>query len=111
MNIVVVQGTLSSEPVERTLPGGTTVMDWNVSVETDGAKQSVPVQWIEPSRAVQAFDEGDSVVVYGAIRRRFFRSRGVLASRTEVVGEVVAKPTQRVATRRLLERARVGLAT
>jgi len=111
MNIVVVQGTLSSEPVERTLRSGLTVMDWNVSVDTDGAKQSVPVQWVEPSKVVQAFDEGDSVVVYGSIRRRFFRARGTLASRTEVVGEAVAKPTQRVATRRLLERAKVDLVT
>ena len=111
MNIVVVQGVLSSEPVERTLPSGTTVMDWNVSVETGAAKQSVPVQWTEPSKAVQRFDKGDAVVVLGTVQRRFFQARGSLASRTEVVGEAVSKPTQRVATRKILERATEALAT
>lgn len=109
MNVVVVQGVLSSEPVERTLPGGVTVMDWSVTVQTNGPKQSVPVQWTEPSKAVQRFDEGDAVVVLGTIRRRFFRTRGSLASRTEVVGEAVSKPTQRVATRKILERAKEAL--
>ncbi len=103
MNIVVLQGTLSREPVERTLPSGTTVADWNVSTVLDGSKLSVPVQWTDPNRAVQQFGEGDEVIVTGAVRQRFFRANGMLASRTEVVGRVVTKPTQRVATSKLLD--------
>lgn len=109
MNVVVVQGVLKTEPVERTLPAGNTVMDWNVSVETDGAKQSVPVQWNEPSKAVQRLGEGDAVVLLGTVRQRFFRAGGSTVSRTEVVGEAVAKPTQRVAVGKILDRARVLL--
>ena len=106
MNIVVLQGTLSSEPVERTLPSGTTVADWNVTTVVGGAKLSVPVQWTEPNRSVQRFGVGDSVVVTGSIRQRFFKAQGALVSRTEVVGQRVTKPTQRVATAKLL--AQVG---
>lgn len=104
MNIVVLQGTLSSEPIERTLASGTTVADWNVTTVVDGAKLSVPVQWTEPSRAVQRFGEGDRVVVTGSIRQRFFRAKGTLVTRTEVVGQLVTKPTQRVATAKLFSR-------
>ena len=110
MNIVVLRGTLSSEPIERTLPSGTTVMDWSVTTDVDGRKVSVPVQWTDPNRAVQKFDEGDPVIVFGTVQRRFFRSNGMLTSRTEVVGEQVTKPTQRVATEELLAGAQSQLA-
>ena len=110
MNIVVLQGTLSSEVVERTLPSGVTVADWTVATVVDGTKMTVPVQWTEPSRAVQQFDRGDEVVVSGAIRQRFYRAGGTLVSRTEVVGERVTKPTQKVASAKLLAQARDSLA-
>ena len=109
MNIVVLQGTLAAEPVERTLPSGTTVMDWSVKTRHNGKSVSVPVQWTEPNRSVQGFDEGDDVVIFGSIRQRFFRAAGSLASRTEVVGEAVCKPTQRAATSKLLARAEAAL--
>jgi len=109
MNVVVLQGTLAAEPVERTLPSGTTVMDWVLKTPSDGKKVSVPIQWTEPNRSVQAYDVGDEVVVFGSVRQRFFRARGVLTSRTEVVGESVSKPRQRVATAKLLARAEAAL--
>lgn len=110
MNIVVLQGTLSSEPVERTLPSGTTVMNWEVTTLTDAGKRSVPVQWDDPSTAVQKVEAGDEVVVLGTIRRRFFRAGGATASRTEVVASQMAKPTQRAATARLMTTAAERLA-
>lgn len=109
MNVVVVQGVLKKEPVERTLPAGNTVMDWSVSVEVAGKKWLVPVQWNEPSKAVRRLGQGDAVVVLGAVQQRFFQAGGSLASRTDVVGELVAKPSQRVATRKILDRAREAL--
>lgn len=109
MNIVVVQGMLSSEPTERTLASGVTVLNWDVSVKTDGAKQSVPVVWNDAPKSVQAYDKGDHVVVLGSVNRRYFNVGGTTASRTEVIGEAVAKPTQRVRAGRLFERARLGL--
>ncbi len=106
MNIVVLQGTLSSEPIERTLPSGTTIADWKVTTEVDGKNVSVPVQWTEPNRSVQQFGKGDSVVVVGSIRQRFFQAKGMLASRTEVVGKQVTKPTQKVPTAKMLTATR-----
>jgi len=109
MNLVVLKGTLSSEPIERTLPSGTTVMDWNIRIESDGRTQNVPVQWSEPSRKVQAFDEGDEVFVLGAVQRRFFQAGGSLASRTDVLGGVVATRRQKVALSKLVAAARKQL--
>jgi len=106
MNIVVLHGTLSSEPVERTLPSGTNVMNWEVTTVTDGEKRSVPVQWNDPPNKALNIGEGDEVVVYGTIRRRFFQAGGATASRTEVVAHQVAKSTQRVGVSKLLSRAR-----
>lgn len=109
MNVVVVQGVLSKEPIERTLPSGSTVMDWSVSVEIAGTKQSVPVQWTDPTKKVRGHDKGDAVVVLGSVRQRFFFAGGNRVSRTEVVGEAVAKPTQRAGARKILERATAAL--
>lgn len=110
MNIVVLKGTLSSEPVERTLPSGTTVMDWNLRIQSDGPTQNVPVQWNEPSRKVQAFDKGDEVFVLGAVQRRFFQAGASLASRTDVLGAFVATRRQKVALNKLANVARNQLA-
>lgn len=105
MNVVVLRGTLSSEPRERTLPSGTTVMNWEVTTRDDDGARTVPVQWNDPSRAARSFDAGDEVVVLGVVRRRFFRAGGTTASRTEVVAESAVRATSRAAVDRLLTRA------
>ena len=109
MNVVVVRGTLSSEPMERTLPSGTNIMNWDVTTETSEGRSSVPVQWADPPKRVRDFEKGDEVVIFGELRRRFFRSGGSTTARTEVVASLVAKPTQAVAVSRLLTRARGDL--
>lgn len=105
MNIVVIRGTLSSEPIERTLPGGLNIMNWEVTTVVDGRKRSVPVQWDDPPKAAVKVGEGDEVVLLGTIRRRFFQTGGMTASRTEVLAEAMAKPTQRVGVSKLLAAA------
>lgn len=105
MNIVVLQGTLSSEPTERTLAAGRNIMNWDLATETPEGRQSVPVQWNEPSSRVRNFVEGDQVVVLGRVRRRFFRADGATAARTEVLGSHVAKATRRASVGRILDRA------
>ncbi|MGI9608200.1 MAG: hypothetical protein ACR2P0_18860 [Acidimicrobiales bacterium] len=110
MNLVVLQGTLSSEPREQTLPSGSVVVNWEVTTRVDGVAKSVPVQWDDGSVRVRKFSSGDEVVVLGSIRRRFFRAGAATASRTDVVAEEVAKPTQKAALTRLLGRAESVLA-
>ena len=102
MNVVVLRGTLSSAPRERALPSGSNVLNWEVTTRGDGPTRTVPVQWDDPPASVLEFDQGDEVIVLGAIRRRFFRAAGATASRTEVVGERVARPTRRASVTKLL---------
>ena len=104
-NTVVVRGILSSEPIERTLGSGMNVMQWDVTTKADGVTRVVPVQWDDPPEPILDFDEGDEVVVVGEVRRRFFRAGGATMSRTEVLAHHAARPRQKVAVRRMLDRS------
>jgi len=90
MNVVMIQGRLSSDPRQSDLPSGSTLHAYEVSTRSDGVTRSVPVVWVDASRP-PAVTEGDDVVVVGSVRRRFFRAGGATASRTEVEAEVVAR--------------------
>jgi single-strand DNA-binding protein len=90
MNIVMIEGRLSSEPRYRDLPSGSVLHAYEVSTSDGDVTRSVPVVWIDPVRPPK-LGEGDQVVVVGMVRRRFFRAGGAVASRTEVEAEVVAK--------------------
>src|SRR5262245_64649841 len=97
MNIAVLRGTLSRDPVERTLPSGSRLVNYEVTVPDDagGPADSAPVAWFDPPARLPAVTQGDEVVVLGRVRRRFFRTAaGVTASRTEVVAQrvVPARP-------------------
>lgn len=93
-NVVLLCGTLSSEPVVRELPSGAVVTQVEVSTRVDGATLSVPVAVHDRPVTVGA---GDEVVVTGCVRRRFFRAGGTTQSRTEVIAERIVK-TSRVRT-------------
>lgn len=110
MNVVILRGTVSEEPLERTLASGVTVTNWAVKTDDSGVVQTVPVQWEDANRKVQAMGAGDEVVVLGVVRRRFFQTGGATIARTEVLGRGVAKSTQRVAVQKLFESARLAIA-
>ena len=99
-NLVLLRGTLTRDPLERTLPSGDVVTQLEVTTCVDGRRVSAPV-------AVHAADvrfaEGDEVVVTGHVSRRFFRAGGVTQSRTEVIAAEVLKPTRRRAVQRAVE--------
>ena len=106
MNVVVVQGTLSSEPRERLLPSGSTIVNWEVTTSpSSGPKLSVPVQWEDPGVSIRSCSEGDEVMVLGTIRRRFFSANGIRASRVEVHASVFANPARAAAVSRLRKKA------
>lgn len=114
MNIAVLRGTLSSDPVERTLPSGSRLVNYEVTTPdpAGGAADSAPVAWFDPPARLPAVAQGDEVVVVGRVRRRFFRTAaGATGSRTEVVAErvVSARPAARV--ERLLADAATTLQT
>jgi single-strand DNA-binding protein len=90
MNVVLIEGRLSSDPRQRGLPSGSVLHSYEVSTSDGGATRSVPVVWVDPARPPRLV-AGDRVVVVGSVRRRFFRAGGAVASRTEVEAGTVAR--------------------
>ena len=97
MNVVVVSGVLSSAPVYRVLKSGEELLSCEVTVRSpQRATETVPVVWPSPPAAASsALEAGLDVVVTGRVRRRFFRTGGTTASRTEVVADTVVLARRR----------------
>jgi single-strand DNA-binding protein len=105
MNVVVLQGTLSTAPRRRTLPSGDDLVTYEVTTRPDeGPAESVNVAWFDPPATADAYRDGHEVVVVGRVRRRFFRAGGATVSRTEVVADKVVPAGQR----RRVDRALAG---
>jgi single-strand DNA-binding protein len=110
MNVVVLHGTLTRLPEERVLPSGDRLVTFEVRIQRpDLPAETVPVVWFDaPARALD-HGEGAAVVVVGRVRRRFFRSGGTTASRTEVVADEVVGARRRQRIEAALGRARASL--
>jgi single-strand DNA-binding protein len=104
MNVVVLQGTLSSDPAARTLASGSVLVSLELTTVVDGASVSVPVAWFDPPIEV-VFAAGEALLVVGTVRRRFFRTGGLTQSRTEVVAAEVLPVGRRRQVRAALARA------
>jgi len=95
LNVAFVVGSLSSDPVERTLPSGDLVVNYEITSRSSGSgTQTVPVAWFKPPKRRQRLVAGDAVLVIGQVRRRFFRAGGATASRTEIVADKVVRRRQ-----------------
>lgn len=113
MNVVVLRGVLSSDPQQRTLGSGSTLVQFQVTTPVDpgrsfaaaratqSAQVSVPVAWFDPPR-LAAFGAGDEVVIVGSVARRFFRTGAGTQSRTEVVATTVLRASNRQGVARAL---------
>lgn len=97
VNEVHLVGTVSGDPESRVLPSGDELLVVRVVVprlpvraRSDGRRPpSVDVidccAWdARPRRTLGGWEPGDEVEVTGALRRRFYRTGGVAASRVEV---------------------------
>jgi single-strand DNA-binding protein len=90
MNVVILRGCLSSPPSTRTFPSGATLVTFEVTTRPpEGPAQTVPVAWPDAPRRAAQLPPGSEVVVTGVVRRRFFKSGAVTASRTEVLADSV----------------------
>lgn len=106
MNVVVLQGSLSSAPVARDLPSGDQLVAYEVTTRGDVAiAESVPVVWLSPPRRAAEMAAGTHVVVTGRARRRFYRANGATGSRTEVVATAVVPVSQRRRVAKLVDAA------
>ena len=104
VNLVVLRGVASGPPEVRTLTSGLRIATLSIRVHAlDPGATSVPVAVRDPAAWVEDLDEGDPLVVVGALRRRFFRTAsGATGARVEVEARLVGKGTDR----RRLETAR-----
>ncbi len=109
MNLVVIRGTLSSEPRETVLPSGTVLLNWEVTTDTPDGKWSVPVRWVDPSAVIQRIGEGDEVIVRGGVRRRYAKVGGVTRSFVEVIAQRATKPSRTKETAKILANAQQDL--
>jgi single-strand DNA-binding protein len=94
MNIVVLRGVLSRGAERRPLPSGSSVVGYEVTTRDEAGALTVPVVWPD-APATAELEAGVEVVVVGSVRRRFFRTGGATASRTEVVATQVVPSRQR----------------
>jgi single-strand DNA-binding protein len=107
-NLVVLRGTLSRDPEERSLPSGDHLVAYELTVRSEAGSvpapraESVPVALFDPPASAAALRAGDDVVVVGRVRRRFFRAGGATASRTEVVASRVVPARARARVRSAL---------
>jgi single-strand DNA-binding protein len=86
VNVVVVQGVLSSAPRARELPSGDRIGTFEVTVRDPGwPTETVPVSWLLVPEAALRWPPGTNVVVCGRVRRRFFGGARGRTSRTEIV--------------------------
>ena len=99
-NEVVLVGRLAGEIKEITLPSGDVLSRFRVvvprpeAVRTGGARVDT-IDCVATAAAVRRSVErraaGDAVLVVGALRRRFFRAAGAVASRYEVAATKVTR--------------------
>jgi len=95
VNVVVLAGTVSADPVERRMPSGDEVTELRLSVPETG-KRLLPLPvaaWHKDvgKRALRGIAKGDDVLVYGQLVRRFYRSGAGARSLTEVVASGIKK--------------------
>ena len=95
VNVVVLAGTISAEPVQRRLPSGDEVTELRVSVPEAGRRLlPLPVAaWhatVGPD-VLRDLAKGDQVLVHGQLVRRFYRSGAGARSLTEVVATGIKK--------------------
>jgi single-strand DNA-binding protein len=95
LNLAVVRGPLSAPPSLSTLASGDEVAGLSIRTPVDGRTTSVPVTVWRPPAWVADLDEGDELLVLGAVRRRFYRAAGGTGSRVDVEATYVARPTKR----------------
>lgn len=105
LNLAVITGRLSSDPVTRTLPSGDPLTTYEITVpRADGPDDTVPAVLIGGA-GPKGLVAGDAVLVLGRVRRRFFRAGGATASRTEVVADRVVRANRGAAVSSGLRRA------
>jgi len=109
-NFVVLVGEVTHDPEARELADG---VAWqfdvatSVGIDADTVTRCVvPINWYQPSETeISVVHDGAEVMVIGSVRRRFFRTAGRTASRTEVVPDQVIPLRRKAAVGKALDAA------
>ncbi len=104
-NLVVIIGTLSSDPVVRELPSGDQLVQYEVTTTLESGTITVPVVWFTSDGTLPGGTADARVAILGAVRRRFYRANGRTQSSTEVVASRIVVGADKRATSRLLAAA------
>jgi single-strand DNA-binding protein len=102
-NEIVLVGRVTSPATDRVLPSGDTITSWRVTVDRDGGGFDVVdcTAWsAKTRRSAAAWHKGDVVEISGALRRRFWRSGGALASAYDVEVHTARRVTAPVTRQR-----------
>jgi len=95
VNVVVLAGTVSADPVQRRMPSGDEVTELRLSVPETGKRLlPLPIAAWHATVGARTLDEiakGDRVLVHGQLVRRFYRSGAGARSLTEVVASGIKK--------------------
>ncbi|MGH9135876.1 MAG: single-stranded DNA-binding protein [Acidimicrobiales bacterium] len=107
MNVAIVRGRLSSEPRVLELESGDVLVRYEVTVaRPEGPPDTVPAAWIGPAGdQPPGLTAGDEVLVFGRVRRRFWRGPDALRSATEVVADSVLAADDRRRVNAVLRKA------
>jgi single-stranded DNA-binding protein len=109
VNLSVVCGPCSTAPEIRVLGSGARLATLSIRCPGDGERAtSVPVTVWDPPAWVETLEPGESVVVVGRLRRRFYQRPGGVGSRVDVEAELVGRARDR---RRIEAALRRALAT
>ena len=95
VNVVVLAGIVSADPVQRRMPSGDEVTELRLSVPEAGRRLlPLPIAaWHATvgTRVLGEIAKGDRVLVHGQLVRRFYRSGAGARSLTEVVASGIKK--------------------
>lgn len=102
LNLSLLLGEVTSEPVSRELSSGDVVSSFDVATDTPHGRLSVPIAVDGDAAGIEV---GHRVLVSGVTRRRFFRSGSGLLSRTEVLAHAVIPVRRKTQVERALAEA------
>ena len=94
VNVVVLAGTLATDPEVVELPSGDLVSKLRLRVPENGKRVlPLPVSGTTAPtrRAMKDLTKGDRVMVQGHLERRFYRNGGGASSITEVVAREIKR--------------------
>ena len=100
LNRVVLVGEVTSSLVTRELSDESVVSTFDLLTDIEAGRATVPVS-VEGVPSV--VEGGAQVCVIGFVRRRFFRSGASVASRTEVVADVITPMRRKAQVRKAVQ--------